>query len=153
MVSISVSGFPKFDQQFPHNKCIYLFIFKLCGLFHHVIIVGILYSLVSTMCLVISIIIILLCSECIFPYSEKNILSLGESNGTYTYNPYLIKKYTFHPKNTQIIVNPVTGMTKYKYDTKGHRNTDYTLTLTLGILMINTLEINSSQIKICQCFT
>ena len=80
-------------------------------------------------------------------------------------------------------------MTKYKYDTKGHRNTNHTIiadqndhglsnnsnnsslnrksalrnidpdmnylssNLTLGILMINTLEINSSQIKICQCFT
>ena len=39
--------------------------YTLCGLFHHVNILDILYSLVSTMCLVISIIIIQLCSECI----------------------------------------------------------------------------------------
>ena len=124
---ISVSEFPKFDQQFPHNKCIYLFISKLCRRFHHVIIFGILYSLVSTMCSGISIIIILLCSECIFPYCEKKCLSLGESNDTYKYNPCLTKKYTFHPKHTQITVYPVTGMTKYKYDTKGQRDTDRTI--------------------------
>ena len=124
---ISVSEFPKFDQQFSHNKCIYLIIYKLGRLFHHVIIFGILYSVVSTMCLVISIILILLCSECIFPYCEKNSLSLGGSNDTYKYNPYLTKKYTFHPNNTQIIVYPVTGMTKYKDDTKCHRSTDHTI--------------------------
>ena len=39
---ISVSEFPKFDQQLPHNKFIYLFISTICGLFHHVIIFGIL---------------------------------------------------------------------------------------------------------------
>ena len=75
------------------------------------------------MCLIISIIIIILCGECIFPYCEKNCLSLGKSNDTWKYNPYLTKKYAFHQKNTQIIVYPVIGMTKYKYDTKGHRNT------------------------------
>ena len=74
--------------------------------------------------LVISIVIILLCSECIFPYCEKHSSSLRKSNDTWKYNPYLTKKYTFHQNNTQIIVHPVTGMTKYKYDTKGHRNTD-----------------------------
>ena len=73
------------------------------------------------MCLVISIIIL---SECIFSYCEKNSLSLGKSNDTWKYNPYLTTKYTFNPKNTQIIVYPITGMTKNKYDTKCHRNTD-----------------------------
>ena len=47
-------------------------------------------------------------------------------NDTWKYNPYLTKKYKSHPKNTQIIVYFVTGMTKYMYDTKGHRNTDRT---------------------------
>ena len=62
-----------------------------------------------------------------FPYCEKTSLSLGEINDTCKYNPYLTKKYTFHQNNTQIIVYPVTGMTKYKYDAKGstsYGNTD-----------------------------
>ena len=35
-------------------------------------------------------------------------------------NPCLINIFTFHPSNNQIIVCPVTGINKYKYDTKGH---------------------------------
>ena len=86
----------------------------------------------------------LLCSECIFPYCEKISLSLGESNDTYKYNPYLTKKYTFHPKNTQIIVCPVTGMTKYKYDNKGHRNTDRKIIAVQNVHGLSNNSNNSS---------
>ena len=35
-------------------------------------------------------------------------------------NPCLIKIFTFHPSDNQIIVCPVTGMNDYKYDAKGN---------------------------------
>ena len=74
------------------------------------------------MCLVLCITI--LCYTCIESYPKKFRLSLEKGTGILISikecNPCLNTIYTFHPSNNQIIVCPVTGMNKYKYNTKGH---------------------------------
>ena len=91
---------------------IYLFI---CILF------VLLYSLVKTMCSVISIII--LGNACIGPYCMNIRLPLEESCGTLKCNPYLTKGYTFYPTDNQTIFCPVIGMNNYKHDIKGQCDT------------------------------
>ena len=79
------------------------------------------------MCLVIFI-LILPCNVCIAPNYEKSRLSLEKSSNTLKCNPYITKDYTLYPTINQIILCPVTGMNKHKYDTKGNRNTERKIT-------------------------
>ena len=112
MVWSLFSEFSKFDEHLPQHKIIYLFLCTLLVL---------LYSLVKTICSVISMFI--LGNACIGPYCMKIGLPLEESSSTLNCNPYLTKDYTFYPTDNQTIVYPVTGMNNYKHGTKGHRNT------------------------------
>ena len=105
----------------PLKKISYLFSYKQCALFHYVIIIcHILFSLVKTRCLFISITI--LCCTCSDSYPPKIGLSLEKGTGILIKecNPHLIKNVTFNPSNNQIIVCHVTDMNNYKYDIKGH---------------------------------
>ena len=114
----------KFDEHVPLKKINYLFNYKQCALFHHVIMCHILYSLVKTMCLVIYITI--LCYTYIESYPKKFRLSLEKGKGILIKecNPYLINFFTIHQFNNQIIICPVAGMNNYKLDTKGHCNNE-----------------------------
>ena len=111
-----------FDEHVPLKKISYMFNYKQCALFHHGIICHLLYSLVKTMCLVMSITI--LCYNCIESYPNKFRVSLEKGTGILIKikecNPCININLTFHPSNNQIIVCPVTGMHNYKYDTKGN---------------------------------
>ena len=50
----------RFDEHVPLKKISYLFNYKQCALFHHVIMCHLLYSLIKTMCLVIYYVILAL---------------------------------------------------------------------------------------------